>query len=1204
MSLSKLITRVTLLLVCGMFFAAAAQAQFKASVQGTIIDKTGAAVASAKVTLSNQDTGIQHEAMSSDSGFYRFTELPPGTYTLSVEAASFQRKEIKDLIVNAEQARGVDVALEVGQVTQTVTVSGNTLTDLQSEDANISGTITNEQVNRLPSFGRDPYQLLRLAPGVFGDDARASNGNSQNLPLQQGPGGSNSQIFQIENQVQIVADGQRVSANNYQIDGVSANSLGWGGAAVITPNEESVNEIQVLSSTYSAEDGRNSGAQVKVTSKSGANDYHGSGLIKFDDPGLNAFNKYHGPFGSPNTPAGSGFGRVNNKNRQFGGSLGGPILHNSLFFFFSYEGVRQNSPTFATNKVVETDAFRQYVISNNPNSLAAKVFGTSGIAPRIVSVLPSSTSNCCSFDPSIPLGGFYDNSACVVGGVTQPHGTGCGPATGVSAEFEHANVLNPFTSSGNEYNGRLDYNRGKNQFFYSSYFARLNQNQGGDRPIDDLTLVPFNWLMTFGWNRTLSTTILNDFRFNVTRWSYNQITSSSQTNFGIPFYNIFDFNSAQGGPNGLPGCCINAGAGRGGTTPAIFSQSTFDFRDTVSKFMGAQSLKFGVDIGKNLNNNNEQGSARPLFQFSSFMDWANDAPQFEAITVDPRTGSLPSGERNFRTSIYALFVQDDWKVRPNLTLNLGLRWEYFSPLTDTQNLVSNYVFGTNGITNGKVVAGQQLYNKDLNNFGPRLGFAWSPKRLNNKLVVRGGFGVNYNRIYDNILDPVRFNTPFAADLTGCCAGPGTTPASVGIDYVLGTSKSPFSYPANPLLAFGVDPNTGGLCSSKACTSDIPITIWGSHPNLPNAYVYTYSFGAQWEFVRDTTLQLGYAGSNSHKLIRAIDLNRLNPGDTFDDTLDLTQNTGSNGQPCGATNPTCNAPHLTGNAALGVGSRIFFPLADVNANYNALLLRVNHRFAHGFLVSGSYTWSKALDFSSYEIGPQQDYPANQRLDYGPADYDARHFLVISGLWDLPLFHNRHDLVGKTLGGWNVSGVFTFHTGFPWTPVSFGPTQNNPAGDGYRPDRPTSYAGTCIQSPGTMAFINGVCPTTTTRAGNAPNDPNFPTLLTNCGLNFPDNCFTTAFPRGQPPIGRNSFPGPHFKQVDLSLGKQFGLPNTRLLGEKSVIDFRANFFNAFNALNLAPIPNFSSNDDLTNTFSFGRSPGGLAGRVIEFQARLSF
>jgi len=289
MSLSKHLVSSFKFSICALFLAASAHAQYKAGIQGTIQDKSGAAVTGARVRLVNQDTSIQHETVSGDTGLYRFTELPPGTYTLTVEVTGFQKKEIKDLIVNADQMRGVDVTLEVGEVSASITVNRDTLTNLQTEDANISGTINNKQIENLPAFGRDPYQLLRLAPGVFGDDARAANGNSQNLPLQQGPGGSNSQIFQIENQVQIVADGQRVSANNYMIDGVSANSLGWGGAAVITPNSESVNEIQVSSSTYSAEDGRNSGAQVKVTSKSGTNTYHGSGFFKLDSPGLNAY---------------------------------------------------------------------------------------------------------------------------------------------------------------------------------------------------------------------------------------------------------------------------------------------------------------------------------------------------------------------------------------------------------------------------------------------------------------------------------------------------------------------------------------------------------------------------------------------------------------------------------------------------------------------------------------------------------------------------------------------------------------------------------------------------------------------------------------------------------------------------------------------------------------------------------------------------
>lgn len=1181
-----------------MTFSLPAWGQYGASIQGTVTDPSGAGVPNAKVTVTDQATQVYKNTASSATGFYAVGNLVPGSYTVTVEALGFQKNVTSDVAVLAEQIRGLNVSLKVGSASQTVTVNAETLPDLQTEDANISGTITNQQVQNIPAFGRDAYELVRLAPGVFGDDARQANGNSQNLPLQPGTGGSNSQIFQVENQVQITSDGQRVTANNYQVDGVSANSLGWGGAAVITPNEESVKEIQVLSSTYSAEDGRNSGAQVKVISKNGTNAFHGSGFIKFDDPGLNAFNKYSGPFGSPN-PA-TGFGRVNNKYRQFGGSLGGPVLRNSLFFFFSYEGIRQSSPTFHTGAVVETPEFRQYVITNNPNSLAAKVFGSPGVAPRIVSVAPGTTSDCCSFDPAVPLGGYYDTSM-TCGAVTFPGGTGCGPA-GIP-EFESADLLNPFTSSGNQYNGRVDYTRGSNQFFYSTYFTHRNDFQGGDRPIDDLTFVPLNWIMTGGWDRPFGSSMVNNARFNLTHWSYNQVTSSASTDFGIPFYNIFDFNSAVGAPNGVPGCCINAGAARGGTTPGVFSQTTYDFRDTFSKAMGVHLIKFGGDLAKDLNDNNEQGGARPLFQFSSFMDWANDAPQFESITVDPRTGALPAGQRHFRTSDYALFVQDDWKFRPNLTLNLGLRWEYYSPLTETNNLISNFVFGSNGETNGTVVAGHKLYNGDFHHFGPRIGFAWSPTQLNNKVVVRGGFGVNFNRIYDNILDAVRFNTPFAADLSACCAGPGTSASSVGIDYVLGTSNSPFSYPANPLLAFGVDPVTGGLCSSAACTSDLGITLFGSPSKLPEAYVYTYSLGFQYEFLPATTLQLGYSGSSTHRLIRTIDVNRFTPGDTFDDVLDFTQNSGSNGQPCGASNPTCTASHLTGNAPLGVGGRVFLAMADVNANYNAMLLRLNHRFTHGFLVSGSYTYSKVLDFASNDQGPQQDSPANQRLDYGPADYNSTNYFVITGVWNLPIFANRHDLLGKTVGGWTVSGTYTYHTGFPWTPVSFGPTNNNPVGDGFRPDRPTAYAGTCIHNPGNSDFINGVCPTTTSRSGTAANDPNFPTLLTNCGAGL-DQCFTTAFPRGGAPIGRNSFPGPRFEQVDLSLAKQFGLPNTSWLGENANLEFRGNFFNAFNTLNLVPIPNFSSNDDLTNTSHFGRSPGGLAGRVIEFQARLSF
>src|SRR6266849_6649093 len=271
-------------------FAVSAYAQFKASLQGTVMDSKGGIVAGAKVTISNQETGIEHESVSSDQGFYRINELPPGHYTVIVEAPGFKQSVMKDVLVEAEQPRGLDVTLAVGEVQDSVTVSA-TPGGLETENASIISTIGSQEVLTLPQFGRDPFELIRLSPGVFGDAARSGNGNSFAQPQQVGPGGSNNQIFQVENQVQVSSNGQRVTANTYTLDGVSVDSLGNGGSAVITPNQESVQEIVVTSASFNAEQGRNSGAQVQVISKGGTNNYHGSGLIKFNDKGLNAFNK-------------------------------------------------------------------------------------------------------------------------------------------------------------------------------------------------------------------------------------------------------------------------------------------------------------------------------------------------------------------------------------------------------------------------------------------------------------------------------------------------------------------------------------------------------------------------------------------------------------------------------------------------------------------------------------------------------------------------------------------------------------------------------------------------------------------------------------------------------------------------------------------------------------------------------------------------
>lgn len=524
MKYSCLAVHVALLVVSIVTLTALVQAQYGASLQGTVTDKSGAVVASAAVTITNQATGVSRSTTTGDSGFYHIAGLPPGKYTVAVEAPSFKKSSTPDVVVTAEAQRGFDVALVPTQVQETVTVSaGNE--QLQTESAVVDNTLSSAQVEALPAFGRDPYELVRLSPGVFGDASRQGNGNSLVIPQQVGPGGSNFQLFQTENAVQIVSNGQRVTANDYTLDGASVNSLSHGGAAVITPNAESIQEIVVVSGFTSAQDGRNTGSQIKTISKYGANVFHGSAFVKFDDKGLNAFNKFFGPTNVPlnERPCEGGTftvvasncpSRVDRRYRDYAGSIGGPIFKNRLFFFFSYEGVRETSTALSRDVKLETAAFRDYVKSVNPDSVAAAIFNTPGIEPRISAT--TSETDCCSLitDPADPnfhvLGQWYRP------GTDKGNAIGNGP-DGIT-DWGIFDLTVPSRTSGNQYNGRLDYAHGNNQFFASTYIVRLNQVGGGNRPLEDVTLKPSNYVGTLGWNRTFGGNMLNEVRFNGTRF--------------------------------------------------------------------------------------------------------------------------------------------------------------------------------------------------------------------------------------------------------------------------------------------------------------------------------------------------------------------------------------------------------------------------------------------------------------------------------------------------------------------------------------------------------------------------------------------------------------------------------------------------------------------------------------------------------------
>src|SRR6266702_2359302 len=343
----------TLLILILSFCALPAYAQYRASIQGVVTDPQGAAVSGATLTLKNLETNQQLTATADDNGIYNFNALPPSKYSLTVEKTGFKKKVLENVGVIPEQANALNIQLEIGEVTQSITVSGDSTPLIDTETASVNGVVSANQIQHMPSFGRDVLKLAQLAPGSFADGSQGGGGgNNYNLPgTQTGGGGSggNDGIFKTENGAQVIANGQQSEKNGISIDGISTTSSVWGGSTVITPSEDSIDNVKVISNSYDAEDGRFSGAQLKITSKSGTNDFHGSLFLTTHQPNLNAYQRFNG--------AGLAVTRDNNKFEQFGGSVGGPIWKNKIFAFFNYETIREPLSNLPGNGWYETPAF-------------------------------------------------------------------------------------------------------------------------------------------------------------------------------------------------------------------------------------------------------------------------------------------------------------------------------------------------------------------------------------------------------------------------------------------------------------------------------------------------------------------------------------------------------------------------------------------------------------------------------------------------------------------------------------------------------------------------------------------------------------------------------------------------------------------------------------------------------------------------------
>ena len=1159
------------LLVCGFFIlvlSGVTVAQFNAGVQGSVKDSSGALVPEAIVTLTNRETNQTARVTASGEGYYRFSSLQPGEYILKAGKTGFGTT-IMTIVVRAESVQGFDILLDLGAVAETVTITDSAEQVLQTENANVDKVITTQEVLRLPQIGRDPYELARLAPGVFGAGARNPNGSSNGLPNTSGPGGSNIGIFATENQVPISANGQRVSSNNFQIDGVSVNSQTWGGAAVITPTQEAVKEVQVTSSTYSAEDGRNSGAQIKVVSQNGTNQFHGSAFFKYNDPKWNAFNSGFTIAGTNRTVLPL---RVENRDKTFGGSFGGPVIFprfgegglstyngkNRLFFFFAYEGLRTqtNQPV---ERYIETPQLRQFIASRG--GVSAKIINDPGAIPRVISILPRPCNvdvfpngNACANvtggvdtgSPAGRLGQYFAGNQSVGGGLD-----------GIP-DLQYALLENPQSTRGNQYVTRVDFEATDQDRFAFSLFYSPRTSFGADvlaqsRPMADLTSDRLNYNAAFSYIRNVSATILNEARLNYTKWGYDEVKTNPNANFGIPRVEIEAL---------LPSDRLRWGFNRGANTPGTLNETQLNLRDTLTWIVGDHALKFGGEYRRDENINPGTGAQRPLFSFSGPWNFGNDTPIFEAISAD-FNGKPLAQNAPFRTGGMAFFAQDDWKIRRNLTLNFGLRWEYFKVL-EADNL-GIFQFGPPSLPNSFIVDGGKLTKPDYNNFGPQIGFAWTPRKFHDKLVLRGGFGLGYDRVPNALPANARANPPNGFRFSICCASNTLPFFNNQILYVLGSSNAVDSFPRNPNLGGGRNANGGPNIGT--------VEIYGLDHNNRQPQVTRYSIEAQYDIFWKLVGTLGYQGSSSRNFVRIEPL------------------------------------HLTQPVRSTTFNPVYWGYGDVKGHYNGLNTRLQRRFTNGFQFDLNYRYSKGFDSYSFE-GPcactNQTYPVDQETEFGPSDFDVRHFVTLSGLWDLPFYRNQKSWAGKLLGGWQINGIFTRHTGFPWTPV-VSSSIIGPNGNTIGPFRPIRYSGREQLSNSNSNFFRagGVFP------GSLVLNPNG--TLVNCdSAAVPGGCNTDFFTRrnagnnfvdNPPGIGRNVFRGPKYLDVDMSLSKRFGLPNLGVLGENPNLDIRFNFFNIFNITNIAPFQNFS-NSTRVDRINFGEATGLLAGRVVEFQARFSF
>ncbi len=986
----------------------------------------------------------------------------------------FVTAEQEAVTLGVDEVRKVDFTLAVGSVIETVNVTAQP-TVLETEQGRISGQITSTELKELPIPNRNVFNLLSLQPGVTGRSLGTDNVGGSSTP-------------------QVNANGNRVDANSTTVDDMNANSISRGGRSEVTPNIETVAEVRVVSNNFSAEQGRNMGAQVSVVTKSGTNEFHGT-VWNF-----HRNNKFESRnFFDASVPV--------YRRNQFGYGVGGPIVRNRAFFHTTYEGLRQSGSSSAT-ATVETPQLRDYVLQTRPNSIAAYIFKNHApIAYPTINIR----------DVGSPQPGVNKFTS-------TPDGI---PDMGtVRYEARNKNVSDQFTVRGD-----YEIRPGKDRFY--AYYYR-HDGVGITPPVRPEFVRPNPTTGDFGnisWTRVISPTTLNEVRAGVTRWT--GIYCAAQSG-GDPFGALSCNDIAH---KEVPEMVITGFATIRDVNvfPGGWFPTEYVVRDTLSTIRGTHALKIGGELRRAQNNLWHTRTFIPAYTFASVLDFIDDEAIQMSRTVDPRTGTPIATRADQRIWEGAMFIQDDWKVRRNLTINIGLRYDYFGPYTDAHNRLRDFIPAqgnfVNAYTNGTVDVVPQSWNTDTLNLAPRLGFAWDIGSQG-KNVIRGGYGISYDRMATVYTAGYRENPPLAASaVLGTFFGTDFT-------YTLGNESAGFEggygYPVDPALKVGLD-ERNGIRGAR-------VSLRAIDDNFNNPYAHNWFLGVQRMLPGQMVVEVSYVGSAGHHLVNISNLNRFS-GDLLDGRND-------------GFNPSF--------------AQINVAQTTSNSNYHGGTLAVRRQFSQGVSFQASYTYGKVITDAEAEQDLTNYYDAHNRdLDRSVASFDVPQRVAFVGVWEMPFLRSCASWACKVAGGWRLSGYGVFEKGLPLSVYS---NAAYPRGDfnadGTNFDRPNAPADSIKRRDFTkQEFLQG--------------------MFTAADFPLPASGSFGS-------LGRNTFRGPGFARVDLSLMKNF--PVT----ERVSAEIRLESFNALNRVNLN-LP--TANMNLTSN-NFGKSTTAQDGRSYQIGLQLRF